>query len=99
MDRLALLRDFGVAVRVTLSTGAVDLVGIVRGPTSNLDGVGSEVEFIESTESVLLRSEDVPGVRVEDPVQVLAGPYAGDYLVIRHLQEEDGAFTRLDLGK
>jgi len=98
-DRAALLADFGVACRITIAGGApLPISAIVDTPTIEVSEVASEVAFLEFDQTALVRTEDVPGVSVEDVLEVLEGPYAGTFQVLRHERIDDGAFTRFGLG-
>ena len=98
-DRAALLADFGVAARITPSSGAVDVVGIFDRATAQVAGVASEVDVLTPSPTLLVRTEELGGLRVGQPVEVLEGPGADTYLAKSILAEDDGAFTRIELGK
>lgn len=99
-DRAALLNDFGSAVRIrSRRIGELRLTAIVEAPSAELAGQASELEFRIPDLSALVRTEETLGVRVEDELDVLDGPYCGEYVVTDRVREDDGAFTALALGR
>ena len=93
-DRAALLADFGLLVRFSPPSGAVELVGILDAPTREVSGIGSELDFLEPAPSLLIRTEDLGELRVEDPIEVLEGALAGSYLA-RYWFAEDFRVSRM----
>lgn len=97
-DRLSLLDDFGVAVRIFPGGLPVDIRGIADSPTTEVQGIATEVDFHEPAPTLLVRTEDLNGLKAEEGITVLEGPIAAAYIVLELLAEDDGAFTRIGLG-
>lgn len=98
-DRAALLGDFGIAARISPAGGTVDLLALLDGPTRELGGVAGELEFLEASPSLIVRTEELSGLRVLDGVEILEGSRAGLYVARSIVAEDDGEFTRIDIAE
>ena len=98
-DRLALLGDFGLSVRLSPTAGPVDVLAILELPTNELGGIASEIEFLEPSPSLLVRTESLAGLQVEDGLQILEGSKAGLYIARAIVSEDDGEFSRIDIAE
>ena len=94
-----MLKDFGVAVRLSPGSGAVDTVAIVENPTDVVDQVATEIGVRVPSRTALVRTSVLSGFKIEDAVEVLEGPYAGSFVAYDVEALDDGAFTLIDLGR
>lgn len=95
-DRRALLAIDGVAVRVYPGGSPVDRVAQYDGPSEAVStAYDGAPEVIQTAPSLYMLSEDLVGLTNGSRVEVLEGPGAGDWVVMRSERQEDGAFSRL----
>ena len=96
-----MLEDFGVPVRFTTTLGEVETTGLYDGPTENVSGVASELEFLEPSSSLFVQTSAViiASLSLEDPVEVLQGGGVGSYTVRSIVREDDGELSRLELAE
>lgn len=99
-DRAALLSDFGSAVRIRgRRYGEIRTTAIVEAPSAELSGQATALDIRIPDLTAMVRTEVTPDVRVEDELDVIDGPYCGEYVVTDRVREDDGAYTRLGLGR
>lgn len=99
-DRRALLSIDGVAVRIYPGGAPVDRVAQYDGPSEAIQtAYDGAPEVIQTAPSLYMLTEDLVGLTNGSRVEVLEGPGAGDWLVLRTEKQEDGAFARLLLAE
>ena len=95
-DRRALLAIDGVAVRVYPGGSPVDRVAQYDGPSEAVStAYDGAPEVIQTAPSLYMLTEDLVGLPHGSRVEVLEGPGAGDWIVMKSERQEDGAFSRL----
>lgn len=95
-DRRALLSIDGVAVRIYPGGAPVDRVAQYDGPSEAVaTAYDGAPEVIQTAPSLYMLTEDLVGLVHGTRVEVLEGPGAGDYAVLRNERQDDGAFSRL----
>lgn len=99
-DRLALLADFGLSVRLFPTSGEpIDVLGILELPTSEIAGVALEAGFLEPAPSLLVRTAEFADFGVENRLEILEGTKSGGYIARAIVAEEDGEFSRVDIAE
>ena len=95
-DRRALLAIDGVAVRIYPAGVPVDRVAQYDGPSEGVQtAYDGAPEVIQTAPSLYMLTEDLVGLPHGSRVEVLEGPGAGDWVVLKTERQDDGAFSRL----
>ncbi len=97
-DRRALLAIDGVAVRVYPGGVPVERVAQFDGASEAIStAYDGAPEVIQTAPSLYMLTEDLADLPHGSRVEVLEGPGAGDWILLKTERQDDGAFSRLML--